>query len=151
MLSHHVRAGFAAGALALAVAVAPPFATAAFAKTDNFRATLTGQGEVPPTGSQGTGTLNAVYNTTTRVLSWTLSYSGLTGPATGAHFHGPAGAGKNAKVEVPLKGSLKSPIKGSAKLTAGQAADLEAGRMYVNVHTKAHPGGEIRGQVEPAM
>lgn len=148
MLRHHVGAGFAAGALALALATAPSLA---FAKTENFHTALTGQDEVPSNSSKGTGTLNAVYNTTTHVLSWTLSYSGLTGPAIAAHFHGPAGAGKNAKVQVPLKGSLKSPIKGSAKLTASQAADLEAGRWYVNVHTKAHPGGEIRGQVEPAM
>lgn len=148
MLRHHIRAGLAAGALALAVATAPSLA---FAKTENFHASLSGPGEVPANQTAGTGTLAAVYNTTSHMLSWTLSYSGLTGPAIAAHFHGPAGAGKNAKVQVPLKGSLKSPIKGSAKLTASQAADLEAGRWYVNIHTKAHPGGEIRGQVEPAM
>jgi hypothetical protein len=55
--------------------------------------------------------------------------------------------GDNAGVVVPLSGSLASPIKGTATLTAAQVADLKAGKWYVNVHTAANPGGEIRGQV----
>jgi hypothetical protein len=52
---------------------------------------------------------------------------------------------------VPFEGSLASPIKGSATLTEAQAADLLAGKYYINIHTAAHKGGEIRGQVEKAM
>ena len=83
-------------------------------------------------------------------MAWTVNYSGLTGPATGAHFHGPAAISENAGVVVPLTGSLASPITGSATLTDAQAADLMAGKWYFNVHTAANPGGEIRGQVNVA-
>ena len=71
-----------------------------------------------------------------------------TGPATMAHFHGPADAGKNAPVEIALK-SITSPLDGSAVLTDAQAADLMAGKLYFNIHTDANKGGEVRGQVLP--
>ena len=74
-------------------------------------------------------------------------YSGLSGPATAAHFHGPAEAGKNAGVAVAIPNATSSPVDGSATLTDAQAADLVAGKYYINVHTAANPGGEIRGQV----
>jgi hypothetical protein len=63
-----------------------------------------------------------------------------------AHFHGPAEPGKNAGVAVPFKDPA-SGAEGSATLTDAQAADLMAGKYYINVHTAANPGGEIRGQV----
>lgn len=110
-------------------------------------ARLSGASEVPPTSSAASGMLEASMNKDTNVLSWTVSYSGLTGPATGGHFHGPAMAGQNAGVVLPFAGSLASPIKGTATLTAAQAGDLMAGKWYVNLHTAASPGGEIRGQV----
>jgi hypothetical protein len=84
------------------------------------------------------------------MLSWTVNYSGLTGPAKAGHFHGPAPAGQNAGVALGFTGSVESPIKGSATLTAAQAADLLAGKWYVNLHTAANPGGEIRGQAVAA-
>ena len=121
------------------------------AETVNYTATLKGASETPPNTSQGTGTLKATYDTATKMLDWTADYSGLTGEATMAHFHGPAPAGKSAGVMVPIKGSVASPIKGSAPLTAAQAKALMDGDMYFNVHTKANPGGEIRGQLEKAM
>lgn len=73
---------------------------------------------------------------------------GLSGPATAAHFHGPASAGANAGVVVPFANAA-SPIEGQATITAAQAADLMAGRWYANIHTAANPGGEIRGQMLP--
>lgn len=116
-------------------------------KAMTFHATLSATQEVPPKKSSGTGTLSATLNPATKTLSYTVNYSGLTGPASAAHFHGPAKAGHNAGVQVPVKGSVASPIKGSAKLTSTQVTQLEGGEWYFNVHTKANPGGEIRGQV----
>ena len=49
---------------------------------------------------------------------------------------------------MPFTGNLASPIKGSATLTDAQVSDLEAGRTYINLHTTANPGGEIRGQLQ---
>ncbi len=66
---------------------------------------------------------------------------------TAGHFHGPAEPGKNAGVVVPFTSVATSPIEGSATLTDAQAADLVAGKYYVNIHTDANKGGEIRGQV----
>ena len=116
------------------------------ANTAKFGATLSGAAEVPPNTSAGTGTLEASLSKDTSVLRWKLSYSGLTGPASAAHFHGPAMAGANAGVVLPFS-SPASPIEGQATLTAAQVADLMAGKWYANVHTAANPGGEIRGQV----
>lgn len=133
-------------AFALAVAtIAAPFAVRA--ETMQFHTTLSGGSEVPTTDSKGTGTVDATLDTSTKTLTWTVTYSELTGPATAAHFHGPAMAGANAKPVVPMKGSLASPMKGSAELTDEQVKQLEGGQWYFNIHTAKHPGGEIRGQM----
>ena len=132
--------------LALTTTVA--FAGPAFA--EKFKAALDGKSEVPPTTSTGTGTADIDYDAATKKLSWKLTYTGLSGPAKAAHFHGPADPGKNGGVAVAIPGATKSPAEGSATLTDAQAADLEAGKLYVNVHTEANPGGEIRGQVVKA-
>jgi hypothetical protein len=95
--------------------------------------------------------LTATYDTDSKKLEWTVDYSGLTGPAIAAHFHGPAPVGKPAPVEVPLQAPLDSPMKGSATLTDAQAKDLTDGMMYFNIHTAEHKPGEIRGQMEKAM
>ncbi|MHB8884135.1 MAG: CHRD domain-containing protein [Methylovirgula sp.] len=121
-----------------------------FAAIIHLTASLSGAKEVPPTTSKGKGTLSATYDTKTMKLSWRLPYSGLTGPAIAAHFHGPAMSGKNAPVLVPMMHADKSPITGSAILTKAQAKDLLHGDVYVNIHTKAHEPGEIRGQVMKA-
>jgi CHRD domain-containing protein len=129
------------------VAVAIGTAPVALAETVNLKASLKSSEEVPPNSSAATGTLQATYDTATKQLTYTVNYSGLTGNATMAHFHGPADAGQNAGVVVPMQGSVASPIKGTATLTDAQAADLMAGKWYFNVHTEANKGGEIRGQV----
>ncbi len=129
--------------LALGATVA--FAGPAFA--EKMKATLDGKSEVPPNASTGKGTADLDYDAATKKLSWKLTYSGLSGPATAAHFHGPAEPGKNAGVALAIPNATASPVEGSATLTDAQAADLVAGKYYVNVHTAANPGGEIRGQV----
>jgi CHRD domain len=126
-------------------------AGAAQAATKVFKATLNGASEVPPTASTGTGTATATLNTATRRLTWDVTYSSLSGPAMAAHIHGPAAAGENAGVVVPLTGRLTSPIRGSTALSPAQVADLEAGKYYVNIHTAANKGGEIRGQLMPTQ
>ncbi|MBA3446891.1 MAG: CHRD domain-containing protein [Pseudaminobacter sp.] len=122
-------------------------ASPALAEMMKMSATLEGAQEVPPVESPGKGTAEITFDTESKKLDWTLEYSGLTGDATAAHFHGPAAKGENADVAVPME-DAKSGATGSATLTDAQAADLTAGKYYVNVHTAAHPGGEIRGQVE---
>ena len=122
-------------------------ALAGSACADKMKASLDGKSEVPPNTSAAKGTADLDYDAASKKLSWKLTYTGLSGPATAAHFHGPAEAGKNAGVAVPIPNQASSPVEGSATLTDTQAADLMAGKYYVNVHTAANPGGEIRGQV----
>jgi hypothetical protein len=117
------------------------------ASAEKLKATLDGKSEVPATTSSGTGTADLNYDAASKKLSWTVTYSGLSGPATAAHFHGPAESGKNAGVAVAIPNAAASPVKGEATLTDAQAADLLGGKYYINIHTAANPGGEIRGQV----
>src|SRR6202165_3163800 len=129
--------------LALGATIA--FAGPAFA--EKMKATLDGKSEVPANTSAATGTADIDYDAATKKLSWKVTYTGLSGPATAAHFHGPAESGKNAGVAVAIPNAVSSPAEGSATLTDAQAADLTSGKYYVNVHTAANPAGEIRGQV----
>ena len=119
----------------------------AWADPINFNADLSGASEVPPVTTAGKGAATAALDPATKTLTWTVSYSGLSGPATAAHIHGPAAPGANAGVLVPFTGDLASPIKGSTTLTDAQITDLEAEKWYVNVHTAANKAGEIRGQL----
>jgi hypothetical protein len=138
--------------LALASLSAVAVAATAQAAPMSFTVPLTGAQQVPAVQTSGSGTADLTYDPTTRVLTWSITYSGLSGPATMAHIHGPAPTGKNAGVEVWLskRGSeATSPITGQATLTAAQAKQLMAGDTYINVHTQAHPAGEIRGQITP--
>jgi hypothetical protein len=122
-------------------------AFAGSASADKMKATLDGKSQVPPNSSTATGSADIDYDPASKKLSWKLSYSGLSGPATAAHFHGPAEPGKNAGVAVAIPNATSSPVEGSATLTDAQAADLMAGKYYINIHTAANPGGEIRGKV----
>src|SRR5580658_4983074 len=121
----------------------------AWAETYTLIASLNGANEVPPNTTTGTGSLTATYDTTTKKLAWTVIYSGLTGAALAAHFHGPAAPGTEAPVEVPISVG-PSPLQGSATLTPAQEKDLLDGNVYINIHTQANPKGEIRGQVSKA-
>ena len=143
-------------ATAIALVACPPAST-----VTTFRATLSGASEVPPlTGVTGTGTVTATLNGSTLTLTGT--YSGLTGAPAQAHIHGPAAAGVNAGVLCNLypvdsgapagTGTLSgsgaaSNQCSSLTLTAQQISDLNANLWYVNVHTAANTGGEVRGQL----
>ena len=116
------------------------------AAPEKFTAQLKGSSEVPPNTTGGSGTVTVTYDPATKEITWDGTYTGLTGPATAAHFHGPAEPGKNAGVAIPITPAT-SPLHGTAKLTDAQAADLEAGHWYVNIHTEANKGGELRGQL----
>jgi hypothetical protein len=139
-----------ASTLALAACGSGPTATsapAAMSTSVAMTARLSAANEVPVNASMGKGMMQATFDKQTSMLSWTLTYSDLTGPVRAAHFHGPALAGANAGVALGLTGSLESPVKGSAVLTAAQVADVMAGKWYINLHTAANAGGEIRGQL----
>jgi hypothetical protein len=120
---------------------------AAFAASETYTADLKGSSEVPANDSKGSGALTATYDTASKKLTYTVNYKDLSGPATMAHFHGPADAKTNAGVVVPVKDMAPATLKGEATLTDAQAADLQAGKWYFNIHTEKNKGGELRGQV----
>ncbi|MEP7374102.1 MAG: CHRD domain-containing protein [Chitinophagaceae bacterium] len=110
----------------------------------------TGASEVPAVETTATGSLAGSYDTTSKQLIYTVSWTGLSGDATAAHFHGPALAGEVADPLEPLTivtngmvGTATDTITASAALHSA----LLAGKVYYNVHTAANPNGEIRGQV----
>ncbi|MGB8436432.1 MAG: CHRD domain-containing protein [Burkholderiales bacterium] len=135
------------------------------ASLDTAQAIATTGGD--PSAS-GTGSASGTYDTIANILTWNVSVSGLSAPATLAHFHGPSpGPGTNAgvRVELPslslgtLAGNTSGDFSGSMDLDlltmpplpAGGVAQLESellgGHWYLNVHTSAFPAGEIRGQI----
>lgn len=118
----------------------------------SFTVPLSGAQEVPPVQTKGSGSVDLTYDPGTRVVTWAVTLNGLPSEATMAHFHGPATNGKNAnaKIWISVKGApVASPLKGQATLSPADAQEFLAGEMYINVHTKDHPDGEIRGQVLP--
>jgi hypothetical protein len=132
----------------LAIAgIAVLFVGTASAATTKFNATLTPASEVPPSTSTGSGSATVSLDTATHEITYEVTFSGFSSEVAAAHIHGPAEAGKNAGVVVPLGNNPSSPIHGTAKLTPEQEQQLTAGLFYVNVHTKNHPGGAIRGQL----
>jgi hypothetical protein len=132
--------------IAFALASSAAVDSAARAETVKLNADLKGSNEVPPNNSSATGKAEATLDTATKHLTFTVTFSGLSGPVVGAHFHGPSEAGKNAGIALPFK-TAPSPIEGTATLTDNQIADLLAGKWYANIHTAANPGGELRGQM----
>ncbi|HUB13944.1 MAG TPA: CHRD domain-containing protein [Acetobacteraceae bacterium] len=126
-------------------------AGAALAAAKSFDVPLTGAQQVPPVTTQGSGTAHLTYNAATREVTWSITFSKLSSPATMAHFHDGA-QGTNGPVVVWLSTKGKAPVspfRGHATLTPDQAQQFTSGQWYINVHTKDHPAGEIRGQVMP--
>jgi hypothetical protein len=135
-----------------AVAALPAFLLAAyptFAETIVLRATLSAGAEVISNPSKGSGTAQFSYDTASKQLDYSVTYSGLSSSATVVDIHGPAPSRANAGVIVAFP-IPDSPISGTATLTVQQAAALLSGQLYVDVHTRAYADGEIRGQIEKA-
>ena len=143
----NMRNALYSGVVLAALTLGACTTTTMMTSSSAMSARLSGASEVPPVSSNVSGTVDASLDKQTNMLTWTVTYSGLSGPAKAAHFHGPAADGQNAGVAVPLTGSLGSPISGSASLTSAQASELMAGMWYLNLHTEANPNGEIRGQL----
>jgi hypothetical protein len=136
----------------LTVAVAASLAVAALAfgaraNTISVQANLTAKQEVPKqvvkdTKAKGLFTGRLVG----RKLTWKLTFSGLTGPATAAHIHLGA-VGKAGNVAVPLCAPCKSGVHGTTTISAAVQKALTHHKAYVNVHTAKNPNGETRGQI----
>jgi hypothetical protein len=109
--------------------------------------TLSGANELPVVTSSATGTTTGTYNQTTKTLTVSTTLNGIT--PTAGHIHTqtvPTNATKSGPVTFPFT-TLTSPVTFSTVLTTAQEADLLNGIMYVNFHTVANPGGEIRGNL----
>src|SRR5688572_26667681 len=133
-----------AGIVALMLSTAP-----AFAEIITISVELSPGAEVPPSMSTGKGTLEATLDTDSKLLKYTVTYEGLTGPVTGAHFHGPADATATAPPVVPVAEDMlaTTPIEGEATLTDDQITEVQNHMWYFNIHTAQYPDGEIRGQL----
>jgi len=112
----------------------------------DVKVTLRGDQEVPPTKTAGAGSgFFAIANDKTVVGSVTTT--GIQG--TAAHIHEGA-PGKNGPVIVPLtKNGDTYSVPTGTQLSETQFKEFEAGNLYVNVHTAANPGGELRAQLKP--
>lgn len=131
-------------AVALAIGISAFAVAPALAEVLQFKASLDGKSESPPTDSAATATADVSIDTAAKTITWTTKSTGLTGAATAAHFHGPADPGTNAKPEIDISKSIE---QGTAPITDAQIADFNAGKIYINIHTAKFPNGEIRGQV----
>ena len=113
--------------------------------TTTFSATINGAQQTPANNSTATGTFTGTYVSTSKQLTYTVIYQGLT--PTIAHIHTGA-PGATGSVAIPFD-NLASPITGTATLTPEQADNLLNNRMYVNIHTAGtYSGGEIRGDIK---
>lgn len=139
-----MRVALACALLVCAVAGAFP----ACAEIIRFSARLTGAAEVPPLAGRGSGRADLVLDTDTKMLSWRVSYSGLTGPVTAAHFRTPAEPGSALTTTMDFKGPFATPIVSSTRLNDIEIGDLRAGLWSLNLMTAAHPKGEIGGDLE---
>lgn len=114
---------------------------------------LSGEQEVPAVSPSGSGTLDVSYDKSSKTLMYSATWTGMTDSVTMMHFHGPAEKGANAGVVFPIHEftpGTSGTATGTVKLDEVKLkeADLLGGKWYYNIHTKTHPGGEIRGQVE---
>lgn len=109
--------------------------------------TMDGASVIPPARSGATGRLDALYDSSARLLRWKASWDGLAGAITAVEFRGPADAAHNAPATMIWPSPFGIRYEGRATLTPQQAADLLGGRWYVSVFTSSYPQGELRGQL----
>ena len=140
--------------LGVLILAAGLFAACESDSTDDNMYSLSGSAsgaqENPPVTTSGTANLSGSYNRDNNVLSYTITWSGMSGPLTAAHFHGPAPVGVNAPpvfdIDITANG-----ISGSASATVTLDDTTEThllnGRLYYNLHTALNPAGEVRAQV----
>jgi hypothetical protein len=131
-------------AAAAAIFALPAAAQAKTVKLTGYFATE-GMATTTPSGK-----VVAKLNTVTDMLSYSITYAGLSGPVLAAHFHGPAEMGKDAGVMLPIPGPYMSGMTRDEKIKPATAKALLAGLTYVNLHTKADPMGEARAQMKIA-
>lgn len=118
-------------------------AGAAQADILHFDAVLKGANETPPNAARGHGEVIASLDTDRRTLDYTVTYSGLSGPATTAAFQ-QQGVAATPAIASSVLG--KGPeFHGDVQLTDTQISDLKAGQWSFNISTMNHPGGEIGG------
>jgi hypothetical protein len=131
-------------ALLFAISALAPYSSIAAAA--DIKVNMSGAQEVPPVTSAGAGT-GTITVGADKSVSGSVTTTGII--ATAAHIH-EAAMGANGPVIIPLtKDGDKFSVPSGAKLTDAQFASLQAGNLYVNAHTAANPGGEIRGQLKP--
>ena len=119
-------------------------------KTYILSGSASGSQEVPAVTTNASGTLNGSYNSSTNTLSYNITWTGLSGAASVAHFHGPAATGVSAGVLLPIAittAGTDGSAAGSVIVADSVETALLGGNVYYNVHTPANPDGEIRGQV----
>jgi hypothetical protein len=137
--------------IAIAILAVLSISTTGHATTTNLVATIDGAqaNAGAGSGSPGTGSATLTYDDNTNLFSWSISWGGLLGTVTLAHFHGPAFPNQNAGIQVNIGAisGLVSPSIGATVITPAQAADLLSDLWYINIHTDLFPAGEIRGQV----
>jgi hypothetical protein len=142
-------------ALLLAALALPTTAVAASGDVVLY-GVLSGAAEVPAVQTDGAGSVYVIVNSARTKLTYVVTYRGLSGAVAAAHIHLGA-AGVAGPIIIPLKPG-RSPMIGTlyaANLSpagdvhtfADAIASMRAGRTYVNLHTAAHPGGEVRAQL----
>jgi hypothetical protein len=116
----------------------------------SFNRTYSGANEVPPNNSTATGTISGTYDPGTNRIFFAISFSGLTAPASAAHFHGDTIPGANTKVVIGYTGfpnATSGSYFGTSVLTDAQEPGLLGGLWYSNIHNQPFPGGELRTQI----
>jgi hypothetical protein len=144
---HGRRSGPWRGPIARGAAALLGLGVFALAPVGAATLTLSGAQEVPPvtTSASASGSITVADD---GAVSGGITTSGIA--ATMAHIHSGA-AGANGPVVIPLArdGDSRWSVPAGAKLSAEQLRSYRAGALYVNVHSAAHPGGELRAQLEP--
>jgi hypothetical protein len=137
---------------AVAALAVTAFALGAARSVHMVGATLNAKSEVPapkgvPAGAKGAFIGSYKTNSKGGVLTWRLTFSGLSGPGMAAHIHmGKVGAA--GPVIVPLCGPCKAAQSGKGQVSKAVISAIASGKAYVNVHTAKNAAGEIRGQVK---